>query len=62
VAAWSGFLLFIGAGAFAVCMAIHNEALASHRVPQARESSIYYWPPAMARMIILVKLMSTPLI
>jgi hypothetical protein len=42
VAAWSGFLLFIGAGAFAVCMAIHKGALASHRVPQARESSIYY--------------------
>ena len=43
MAAWSGFLLFIGAGAFAVGMAIHNEALASHRVPQARESSIYYY-------------------
>jgi hypothetical protein len=23
-------------------MAIHNEALANHRAPQARESSIYY--------------------
>ena len=35
-------MLFIGAGAFAVGMAIHNEALANQHVPQARESSIYY--------------------
>jgi hypothetical protein len=40
VAAWAGFMLFIGAGAFAIGMAIHNEA--NHLVPQARESSIYY--------------------
>jgi hypothetical protein len=35
-------MLFIGAGAFAIGMAIHNEAHANHLVPQARESSIYY--------------------
>jgi len=42
VAAWAGFMLFIWAGAFAIGMAIHNEAHANHLVPQARESSIYY--------------------
>jgi len=42
VAAWVAFMLFLGAGAFAVGMAIHNETLANRRVPQARESSIYY--------------------
>ena len=42
VAAWAGFMLFVGAGAFAIGMAIHNEAHANHLVPQARESSIYY--------------------
>jgi hypothetical protein len=42
VGAWAGFMLFIGAGAFAVGMAIHNEVLANQHVPQARESSIYY--------------------
>jgi len=42
VAAWVGFMLFIGAGAFAVGIAIHNEALANQHAPQARESSIYY--------------------
>ena len=42
VAAWAGFMLFIGAGAFAIGMAIHNEAHANHLVPQAGESSIYY--------------------
>jgi hypothetical protein len=41
-AAWGALLLFIGAGAFVIGMAIHNEALANHRAPQARESSIYY--------------------
>jgi hypothetical protein len=35
-------LLFIGARAFAVGMAIPNEALANQHVPQTRESSIYY--------------------
>jgi hypothetical protein len=35
-------MLFIGAGAFAIGMAIHNEAQANHLAPQARESSIYY--------------------
>jgi len=35
-------MLFIGAGAFAVGIAIHNEALANQHAPQARESSIYY--------------------
>ena len=42
VAAWAGFMLFIGAGAFAIGMTIRNEAHANHLVPQARESSIYY--------------------
>jgi hypothetical protein len=40
VAAWSGFLLFIGAGAFALGMAIHNEALAKQQAP--RPEPIYY--------------------
>jgi len=40
VAAWSAFLLFIGAGAFAVGMAIHNETLAAQRPPQPEP--IYY--------------------
>jgi hypothetical protein len=40
VAAWSGFLLFIGAGAFAVGMAIHNETLAAQRPRQPEP--IYY--------------------
>jgi hypothetical protein len=42
VAAWVGFLVSIGAGAFALGMAIHDEALANHRVPQTRESSMFY--------------------
>jgi hypothetical protein len=42
VAAWAGFMLFIGASAFVLGMAIYNEALANHRVPQAGENSIYY--------------------
>ena len=37
VAAWSGFLLFIGAGAFVLGMAIHNEATAA---PRAAPSNI----------------------
>ena len=40
VAAWSGFLAFIGAGAFALGMAIHNEATA--KSPAPRPASIYY--------------------
>jgi hypothetical protein len=40
VAAWSGFLLFIGAGAFAVGRAIHNETLAAQHA--SRPESIYY--------------------
>jgi hypothetical protein len=40
VAAWAGFLLFIGAGAFALGMAIHNEALAKQNTP--RPEQIYY--------------------
>jgi hypothetical protein len=40
VAPWSAFLLFIGAGAFAVGMAIHNETLAAQRPPQPEP--IYY--------------------
>ena len=34
VAAWAGFLLFIGAGAFALDTAIHNETLAAQHPPQ----------------------------
>jgi hypothetical protein len=41
VAAWSGFLLLLGAGAFALGMALHNEALAEQRHAQHMES-IYY--------------------
>jgi hypothetical protein len=40
VAAGTGFLLFIGAGAFALAMAIHNEALAKQQTP--RPDPIYY--------------------
>jgi hypothetical protein len=40
VAAWAGFLLFIGAGAFALGMAIHNEAIAQQTAP--RPEPIYY--------------------
>jgi hypothetical protein len=40
VAAWSDFLLVIGAGAFALGMAIHNEALAKQQTP--RPEPIYY--------------------
>jgi hypothetical protein len=40
VAAWSGFLLSIGAGAFALGMAIHNEAHA--KPPAPRPEPIYY--------------------
>jgi hypothetical protein len=35
VAAWSGFLLLIGAGAFAFGMAIHNEGPATPPAPPA---------------------------
>jgi hypothetical protein len=40
VAAWSGFLALIGAGAFALGMAIHNEATAQQPAP--RPEPIYY--------------------
>jgi hypothetical protein len=40
VAAWAGFLLFIGTSAFVLGMAIHNEALARQHTP--RPESIYY--------------------
>jgi hypothetical protein len=40
VAAWSSFLLLIGAGAFALGMAIHNQAIAQQPAPPAE--SIYY--------------------
>jgi hypothetical protein len=40
VAAWSAFLLFIGAGAFALGMAIHNEAIAQQHT--LRPEPIYY--------------------
>jgi hypothetical protein len=35
-------MVFIGAGALAIGMAIHKEALANHRAPQARESWVYH--------------------
>jgi hypothetical protein len=40
VGAWGGLLLFIGAGAFALGMAIHNQALAQQRSP--RPEPLYY--------------------
>lgn len=40
VAAWAGFMLFIGAGAFAIGMAFHNEAIAQHKPPTPEP--IYY--------------------
>jgi hypothetical protein len=40
VAAWSAFLLFIGAGAFVLGIAIHNEAIAQPLKP--RPEPIYY--------------------
>jgi hypothetical protein len=40
VAAWSAFLILIGAGAFVVGMAIHNEATA--KPPAPRLEPIYY--------------------
>jgi hypothetical protein len=40
VAAWGGLMLFVGAGAFALGMAIHNEALAKQQTPRAEP--IYY--------------------
>ena len=40
VVAWSAFLVFIGAGAFVLGMAIHNETLAAQRPPHPEP--IYY--------------------
>ena len=40
VAAWSAFLLFIGAGAFVLGMTFHNEAIAQRKPPQPEP--IYY--------------------
>jgi hypothetical protein len=40
IAAWSAFLLSIGAGAFVVGMTIHNEAIAQQ--PKPRPEPIYY--------------------
>jgi hypothetical protein len=40
VAAWSGFLLLIGAGAFALGIAIHSETLAAQKSPHPEP--IYY--------------------
>jgi hypothetical protein len=40
VAAWSAFLILIGAGAFVVGIAIHNEATAKPHAP--RPEPIYY--------------------
>jgi hypothetical protein len=40
VAAWSGFLIFIGAGAFMLGMVIHNEA--TIKPPAPRPEPIYY--------------------
>ena len=57
VAAWSGFLTFIGTGAFVLGMAIHNEAIAQQQPPRPEpiwlraevdmpEQDIYSGPPA----------------
>jgi hypothetical protein len=57
VAAWSGFLTFIGTGAFVLGMAIHNEAIAQQQPPRSEriwlraevdmpEQDIYSGPPA----------------
>ena len=57
VAAWSGFLTFIGTGAFVLGMAIHNEAIAQQQPPHPEpiwlraevdmpEQDIYSGPPA----------------
>jgi hypothetical protein len=40
VAAWSAFLIFIGAGAFAIGMGIHNQLLAAQEA--LRPEPIYY--------------------
>jgi hypothetical protein len=40
VAAWGAFLLFIGAGAFVVGMAIHNEATAKSPAPPPEPEKI----------------------
>ena len=40
VAAWSAFLIFLGAGAFVIGMAIHNETLAAQHPPHP--APIYY--------------------
>ena len=40
VAAWSAFLVLISAGAFAIGMAFHNEAIAQHKPPAPEP--IYY--------------------
>ena len=40
VAAWSAFLIFLGAGAFVIGMAIHNETLAAQHT--TRPEPIYY--------------------
>jgi hypothetical protein len=39
VAAWTALMIFMGAGAFVIGMAIHNETLAAQRPPQPE--SIY---------------------
>lgn len=53
VAAWSGFLLLIGAGAFALGMAIHNEATAKpptlRRSTTARRAKRYLYEPCEDR-------------
>jgi hypothetical protein len=41
VAAWSAFLRWVGAGAFVVGMAIHNESFAQHQ--PLRPEPIYYF-------------------
>jgi hypothetical protein len=40
IAAWGAFMLLIGAGAFVLGMAIHNEAHAKQQTP--RPDPIYY--------------------
>jgi hypothetical protein len=49
VAAWSGFLMFIGAGAFALGMATHGEAIAQQHKP--RPEPIYNCTTGVDRAI-----------
>jgi hypothetical protein len=50
VAAWSALLIFIGAGAFVIGMAIHNETLARHgpRIKRYADMDLYNYTLRMA--------------